>query len=234
MPAARKSLLLVQLQVAAATGISKSLLSLIENDRSDVTLRRLVLLAEHYGIALGDILPTRGTTDPVVTRRKERRVMHSAEEGFDIHLLTPDANRKMMPVLVVLEPGGGSADFWSYEGEELLVMLEGRVLLELEGSTPIVLERGDCAYYASTRQHRCSNIGDDVAFFEATHGTAPKYAGKDVINPSSVILSGVMMFSPGAPSRMVQVIRQPAGPGPDAVAVPGATSAGGGGASTGE
>ena len=150
-------------QVAAATGISKSLLSLIENDRSDVTLRRLVLLAEHYGIAVGDILPTRGTTDPVVTRRKERRLMHSAEEGFDIHLLTPDANRKMMPVLVVLEPGGGSADFWSYDGEELLIVLEGRVLLELEGSTPIVLERGDCAYYVSTRQHRCSNIGDDVA-----------------------------------------------------------------------
>jgi len=39
-----------------------------------------------------------------------------------------------------------------------------------------------------------ANIGDDVALFEATHGTAPKYAGKDVINPSSVILSGVMMF----------------------------------------
>ncbi|MDO8969865.1 MAG: NADP-dependent isocitrate dehydrogenase, partial [Saprospiraceae bacterium] len=32
------------------------------------------------------------------------------------------------------------------------------------------------------------------AIFEATHGTAPKYAGKDMVNPSSVILSGVMMF----------------------------------------
>jgi isocitrate dehydrogenase len=30
--------------------------------------------------------------------------------------------------------------------------------------------------------------------FEATHGTAPKYAGRDVVNPSSVILSGEMMF----------------------------------------
>ena len=39
-----------------------------------------------------------------------------------------------------------------------------------------------------------ANIGDEIGFFEATHGTAPKYAGKDVINPSSVILSGVMMF----------------------------------------
>ena len=39
-----------------------------------------------------------------------------------------------------------------------------------------------------------ANIGDGYAIFEATHGTAPKYADKDVINPGSVILSGVMMF----------------------------------------
>jgi len=39
-----------------------------------------------------------------------------------------------------------------------------------------------------------ANIGDNAAVFEATHGTAPKYADLDVINPSSVILSGVMMF----------------------------------------
>ncbi|MEE8177878.1 MAG: NADP-dependent isocitrate dehydrogenase [Acidobacteriota bacterium] len=39
-----------------------------------------------------------------------------------------------------------------------------------------------------------ANIGDEYAFFEATHGTAPKYADKDVINPSSVVLSGSMMF----------------------------------------
>lgn len=39
-----------------------------------------------------------------------------------------------------------------------------------------------------------ANIGDNAAIFEATHGTAPKYADQDVINPGSVILSGVMMF----------------------------------------
>lgn len=39
-----------------------------------------------------------------------------------------------------------------------------------------------------------ANIGDYIALFEATHGSAPKYAGKDVVNPSSVILSGVMML----------------------------------------
>ncbi len=38
------------------------------------------------------------------------------------------------------------------------------------------------------------NVGDEAAVFEATHGTAPKYAGLNKINPGSVILSGVMMF----------------------------------------
>jgi isocitrate dehydrogenase len=39
-----------------------------------------------------------------------------------------------------------------------------------------------------------ANIGSDVAIFEAVHGSAPKYAGKDVINPTAVILSAVLML----------------------------------------
>jgi len=39
-----------------------------------------------------------------------------------------------------------------------------------------------------------ANIGDACAVFEATHGTAPKYAGKDMVNPGSLLLSGAMML----------------------------------------
>ena len=39
-----------------------------------------------------------------------------------------------------------------------------------------------------------ANVSDEIANFEATHGTAPKYAGKDVVNPGSLILSAVMML----------------------------------------
>lgn len=39
-----------------------------------------------------------------------------------------------------------------------------------------------------------ANIGDNVAVFEATHGTAPKHAGKDKVNPGSLLFSGVMML----------------------------------------
>ena len=39
-----------------------------------------------------------------------------------------------------------------------------------------------------------ANIGSGHAVFEATHGTAPKYAGLDKVNPGSLILSGAMML----------------------------------------
>ena len=39
-----------------------------------------------------------------------------------------------------------------------------------------------------------ANMADHVAVFEATHGTAPKYAGQDKVNPGSLLFSGVMMF----------------------------------------
>jgi len=39
-----------------------------------------------------------------------------------------------------------------------------------------------------------ANIGDDMAVFEPTHGSAPKYAGKNKVNPMAMMLSGVMML----------------------------------------
>ena len=40
-----------------------------------------------------------------------------------------------------------------------------------------------------------ANIGDEIGLFEATHGTAPKYANKNMVNPGSLLLSGVMMLN---------------------------------------
>ena len=53
-----------------------------------------------------------------------------------------------------------------------------------------------------------ANIGDNCAIFEATHGTAPKHAGLDRINPGSVILSGVMMLEYMGWQEAADLIRQ--------------------------
>jgi isocitrate dehydrogenase len=57
-----------------------------------------------------------------------------------------------------------------------------------------------------------ANIGDQAAIFEATHGTAPKYANQDVVNPGSLILSGAMMFDylgwSGAGKRIAKALEK--------------------------
>ncbi len=53
-----------------------------------------------------------------------------------------------------------------------------------------------------------ANIGDNCAIFEATHGTAPKHAGLDRINPGSVMLSGVMMLNFLGWSEAAELIQQ--------------------------
>ena len=53
-----------------------------------------------------------------------------------------------------------------------------------------------------------ANIGDGYAVFEATHGTAPKYAGLDKINPGSLILSGAMMLDHLGWQEAAEAVRQ--------------------------
>ncbi len=53
-----------------------------------------------------------------------------------------------------------------------------------------------------------ANMGDEVAVFEATHGTAPKYAGRDMANPTSLILSGAMMFEHVGWNEVARMIRE--------------------------
>ena len=53
-----------------------------------------------------------------------------------------------------------------------------------------------------------ANVGDKAAVFEATHGTAPKYAGKDRINPGSMILSGAFMLEYLGWKEAAELIRQ--------------------------
>jgi quercetin dioxygenase-like cupin family protein len=147
--------------VAEATGISASFLSLVEKDRSDITIGRLVRLIDFYGISITDLLPFAARPDyPEVIRADGRRLLSSPAEGIDIYLLTADTKRQMMPLQVDFEPGARLAEPGRHAGEEWVVVLEGELRLELEGSEPQLLRRGDCAYYPAERPHLLSNASD--------------------------------------------------------------------------
>ena len=150
-------------EVAAASGISASFLSLVENGKSDITLGRLMKLASFFDVHVSDLLPPGVGRDPIAIRASERRHLGSPDEGIDIYLLGPDSERRMLPLLAELGPGARGAELVQHEGEEYVYVLEGRVRLEVEGHDPIVLERGDGAYYRADRPHRLSTIESETA-----------------------------------------------------------------------
>ena len=66
-------------EVGAETGLSSSFLSMVETGRNELTVGRLVKLADFYEVSLGDILPERDPEQPVVLRRGERQAFDSAD-----------------------------------------------------------------------------------------------------------------------------------------------------------
>src|SRR6478735_2717211 len=60
-------------EVGAATGMSSSFLSLVENGRNDLTVARLVRLVDYYGVSVTDLLPDPGEQRPEVIRSANRR-----------------------------------------------------------------------------------------------------------------------------------------------------------------
>lgn len=143
--------------VAEATNISTSFLSLVEKGKSDITIGRLVRLVEFYGVSIVDLIPPSGPSDPEVVRTADRRLIHSPAEGIDVFLLGPDRERTMMPMLVEFEPGAHLAEYGRHPGEEWVYVLEGELTLELEGAEPKQLGPGDGAYYLAGRPHLFRN-----------------------------------------------------------------------------
>jgi transcriptional regulator with XRE-family HTH domain len=149
-------------EVASATGISSSFLSLVENGRSDITIGRLARLVEFYGVPLADLVPVGGGngSDPTVVRRAEQRVLPSPTEGINFLLLTRDTRGAMMPMIVEFEPSAHLAEYGRHAGDEFVHVLQGRLELVLEGSEPRVLKAGDSAYYSAERPHLFRNASD--------------------------------------------------------------------------
>jgi transcriptional regulator with XRE-family HTH domain len=150
-------------QVAAATGISSSFLSLVENGKNDLTVARLIRLTSYYGVAVSDLLPEEDDEPAEIVRSGHQPHIPSRSEAMDLYLMAHEGNRAMTPVMATYEVGGGTAEFLSYDSEQWDHVLEGSIALIFEGEEPIVLHAGDSAYYSAKRPHKYKNVGDGPA-----------------------------------------------------------------------
>ena len=145
--------------MAEATGVSRSLLSLIENGRSDITIGRLSRLARLYDIRLADLVPEPRHPDPLVVRADDRPAMHYGAEGIDVEILIPEGPHTMQAVLSTFSPKAAMEDFVVQTNEQFVFVLEGKVRTEFADGREIVLEAGDSAAYVSGEAgHRHTNL----------------------------------------------------------------------------
>jgi quercetin dioxygenase-like cupin family protein/DNA-binding Xre family transcriptional regulator len=145
-------------EVAEATDISKSFLSLVESGKSDITIGRLMRLVRFYGISVTDLLPDDDDGGTVaIVRAGHQKVVASPSEGIEDFLLTPDTKRVMLPVLAVFAPGGRNVEPAEHEGDEFAHVLDGRITVSIEGGEPVTLKRGDSIYFRADLPHAYAN-----------------------------------------------------------------------------
>jgi transcriptional regulator with XRE-family HTH domain len=151
-------------QVAAATGISRSLLSLIETGRSDITIGRLSRLAQLYDIRLSDLVPDPRHPDPVVVRADDRQGFHYTAEGIDVEILVPEGRHMLQALISTFEPRAAMADYVVQGVEQLVHVLRGHIRTEFADGRELELRPGDSATFVSGEGgHRHLNLADEVS-----------------------------------------------------------------------
>jgi transcriptional regulator with XRE-family HTH domain len=139
--------------VAAATSISSSFLSMLENGKTDITFARLVRLVSFFGISITDLIPDPEPSGSTVVRHEARRRIVSPTERAESFLLTHSTQHKMLPTIVVIHPGGTVAEGPRVDGgEAFFLVLSGEVEITVQDEAPLVLREHDAAYFSLDRK----------------------------------------------------------------------------------
>lgn len=163
--------------VAAATTISSSFLSLVEQGRSDITISRLIRLAEFYDVEITELIAGDISTPPdpiTILRPDPENVIHSDTEAVDVYGLAGDTRWTVVPVLAIHEPGGPGIEVNDeHEREALVFVLDGTFELTFEEREPIRLRKGEGAVYRSFAPYRLRNVSKRIGRILAVGLHAP-------------------------------------------------------------
>lgn len=148
--------------LAELTGLSKGLISQVENDKTSPSLATLEKLAEGLGTPAAYLL-LKADERIAVVRRTDRPFSLHGPDQIKVEVLSGRTARSLKAVLVEFPPGTqtGCANH-AHGGEEFHFVLEGRVTA-IQGDEEVVLEAGDAFHWKGCIPHRVLNAGDTVA-----------------------------------------------------------------------
>ena len=149
-------------ELARQVGVSKSQISQIERGTSNASIPVLRAIAKSLGVPLFTLFVDDDPHGALVRRDKRQRL---EIPGSDVirELLVPDLDRRIVLLSASFAPGSsGSEEPTTHQGEECVVVLKGRLQIEVNGHT-LDLEEGDSFYFEPNVPHSFRNISDQPA-----------------------------------------------------------------------
>ncbi len=147
--------------VAGRAGVSKSLLSKIENARVSSPVSTYARIAAALGATVGDLLGDADGGTCILVRRDERKPTprRGTEFGYTYEALGyRKRDKRMEPFLLTYPAGLPAAPSFTHGGEEFLFLLKGRLEF-VHGGTRFVLRPGDCLYLDGRVPHGGRALG---------------------------------------------------------------------------
>ncbi len=147
-------------QVADAAGCTAAYVSQIENDKTSPSIASLKKIAAAVGVRIVDFFLDESGDDPVVLDPSQWVTVSLPGWKADIRqMMRMVKHRQMQPFYTVIEPGGGTRENYSHQGEEFGLVLEGELTLTVGEETHKV-KKGSSFYYSSTLPHSWTNEGE--------------------------------------------------------------------------
>lgn len=167
-------------EVAKATGLSPSFLSLVENAKSDLSVGRLARIVDALQATIADLVDD-GAAEPgpvQVVRKQERRSIATGQDGIVTEFVARGLRGQIERHIMTFEPAAG-VDLDDYHlskvGESFFLILQGELLVELQGRPPLILCPGD-TISLKTRdfsRSRCISREPAVVFVESVAWAPP-------------------------------------------------------------
>jgi transcriptional regulator with XRE-family HTH domain len=150
--------------VADKAGLSESLISKIENNRTSPSISTLHRLVKALGTSISALFAADESLDQVVQRPNERPIAGKVQsmvewDGIEAEIIVPYVkDRQLEGFVFVMEPGGHSGGTLLHDGEECGYVLQGQLELVVDSET-YVLSPGDSFFFNSDRPHSYRNPG---------------------------------------------------------------------------
>ena len=151
--------------MAKDCGVSSSMLSQVENGKVDPSLSTLRKIAIALEVPLFYLVMEEADGGGRLIHKENRRRISFHKSGLEYEIIHSDPGKKIAVMIGTLQPGGAtSKDPLPHEGEECLIVLDGRLRVEISLEA-VDLDKEDSFYFDSSIPHRLTNTGSEACRF---------------------------------------------------------------------